>query len=119
MCCGLTYILLRSHVLEIKDFPQQLGQNEYSESSKTLALILSICRLIFGSGKAVFLDSGICVSKDITDIKAKCVYTGDLIKKRCYWPKIVPRDLIDTHLEIRRPVMLEYLSKEPKIISRS
>ena len=37
---------------------------------------------IFGSGKAVVLDSGFCVAKGITDIEAKGVYTTALINKR-------------------------------------
>ena len=58
-----------------------------------------MCRPIFGSGKAVVLDSGFCVAKGITDLEDKGVYVAALIKKRRYWPKGVPGDLIDNHFE--------------------
>ena len=61
--------------------------------------MLRMCRPIFGSGKAVLLDSGFCVAKGITELEAKGAYAEYLIKKRCYWPKGVPGDLIDTHFE--------------------
>ena len=63
------------------------------------SLILMMCRPIFGSSKAVVLDSGFCAAKSITDLKSKCVYAAALIKKRHYWPKLVPSDLIDTHFQ--------------------
>ena len=61
--------------------------------------MLRICRPIFVSGKAVALDIVFCVAKVITELKAKGVYTEDLIKNRRYWEKRVPSDLIDTHFE--------------------
>ena len=54
---------------------------------------------IFGTGKAVVLDSGFCVAKGIVALEVKCVFAGALIKKRRYWPKGVPGDLIDEHFE--------------------
>ena len=38
-------------------------------------------------------------AKGITDLEAKGMYAGALIKKRCYWPKGFPGDLIDAHFE--------------------
>ena len=38
----------------------------------------------------------ICVAEGITKLKAKSVYVAALIKKRFYWSKRVPGDLIDT-----------------------
>ena len=38
-------------------------------------------------------------AKGITELKAKVVYALYLIKKRRYWPKGVPGDLIDTNFE--------------------
>ena len=49
--------------------------------------MLRMCRPIFGSGKAIILDSGFCVAKGITELKAKGVYAAALIKKRHYCPK--------------------------------
>ena len=61
--------------------------------------MLSVCRPIFVLGEAVVLDSVFCVAKGITDLKSNGVYTEALIKKRRYWTKGVPGDLIDTHFE--------------------
>ena len=58
-----------------------------------------MCRPIFGSVKAVVLDSVFCVTKGITDLESKGVYAAALIKKRSYWPEGVPGDLIDTYFE--------------------
>ena len=59
--------------------------------------MLRMFRTIFGSGKAVVLDSVICVSKGTPDIEYKVMYVGALIKKPHYWPKGVPLDYIDTY----------------------
>ena len=55
-----------------------------------------MCRPIFGSGKAVSLDSGFCVAKGITELESKGVYATYMTKNRCYLKKVVPGDLIDT-----------------------
>ena len=59
--------------------------------------MLRKCRHIFGKGKAAVLDVEFCVSKVILELEAKDVYTGALTKKRCYWQKGFPGNLIDTH----------------------
>ena len=41
-----------------------------------------MCQPFFGTGKAVVLDSGLCVAKGIVDLEAKCVLAGALVKKR-------------------------------------
>ena len=61
-----------------------------------LSVMLRMCRPIFLSGKVVVLYSELFVSKVITEFESKCVYVAALIKKRCYWTKGVPGDLIDT-----------------------
>ena len=93
ICCGLTYILWRSHTVEGKDCPGPLGQKEYNKLWKMVSLMLRIYRPIFGSRKAVVLDSGFCVTKG--------VYAAALVKKQRYFPKGVPGDLIDTHFEYK------------------
>ena len=58
-----------------------------------------MCQPIFGTSKAVVLDSGFCVAKGIVALEAKGVFVGALIKKRRYWQKGVPGALIDEHFE--------------------
>ena len=76
-----------------------------------------MCRNIFGTGKAVFLDSGFCVAKDISELETKGVYEGDLINKRRYWPKGVPGEFIGTNFQdwdIGDVGMLETKTQENK-----
>ena len=61
--------------------------------------MLRMCRPIIRSEKAVVLEIVFCVAKAITKLEAKGVYVTALIKKRRYWPKIVPGDHIDTQFE--------------------
>ena len=44
--------------MEVKYCPGPLGQNEYNKLGETLSLMLRMCRPIYGSGKAVVLESG-------------------------------------------------------------
>ena len=85
--CSLSSIFFKVQIVEVKDLPQQIGQNECYESGKMVNLMLRICRAIFGRGKAVVLDIGYSVAKVITDPEAKGVYEGYLTKKRHYWLK--------------------------------
>ena len=82
-----------------KYFPRLLGQQECNKLGKMVILMLKNCRHIFGSGNDVVLDSGFCATKSIIDLEYKVVYAAYLIKKRYYWPKGFPGDLIDTHFE--------------------
>ena len=81
------------------DRPQMLSQKEYNELGKTVSLNIRVCIPIFGSGKFVVSDSVVFVARGITEFEAKGIYVADLIKKRRYWPKVLPGDLIDTHFE--------------------
>ena len=57
--------------------------------------------------------------KGITNLEAKGVYVGSLIKKRCYWLKEVPGDLIDTHFkdkEVRDDGMLDSIIQYNKLL---
>ena len=77
-----------------------------------------MCRPIFGSGNAVVLDSGFCVAKGITEIKSKGVYVAALIKKWCYYPRLVPSDLIDTRFEDEEVCgvgMIEKITEDKKL----
>ena len=85
-------ILLRTQIVEGEDRPKQLGPKIHSELGRTIGLML-----LFSAGKAVVIDSGFCVANFIFALAAKGVDAGALIKKRRYWPKTIPGDLIDQH----------------------
>ena len=99
ICCGLTSISWRDQTVEGKYCPQQLGKKEYNKSRKTVSLMLRMCRHIFGSGKAIALDSGFVFAKGIIELESKGVYEADMIKKWNYRPKGVPGELIANHFE--------------------
>ena len=45
----------------------------------------------------MILNSGFCVLKGIIELAKRGVFAGAQMKKRRYWPKYVPGDLIDNH----------------------
>ena len=64
-------------------------------SKGTTGLLLCLTKTLFNTGKIVVLDSGFCVLQGLVELKKAGVYAVAVIKKRCYWPKYVPRDKID------------------------
>ena len=81
--------------MEDKDRPTQLIQKKWGDLGKTVGLMLRICEPIFSTGKCVVLDSGFCVSKEITDLLESGIYAAAIINKCKYWPKDVPGDAIE------------------------
>ena len=80
-----------------------------------------MCRPIFGLGKAVVLESGLCVAKGITEIGAKGVYAVAQIKKRRYQPKGFPGDVIHTNFEDKEVgdvVIIEAMTEDNKLFKR-
>ena len=69
--------------MEGKDRPGPLGQKEYNELGKTLSLMLSMCRPIFGSVMDVVLDSVIFVPKLLQSSNPKVSMRQILPKNRC------------------------------------
>ncbi len=61
-------------------------------------LLLNMMEPIHGTGKVVMGDSGFCVALGMMALHAKVVFWQLLIKKRRYWPKDVPGELIDGHM---------------------
>ena len=117
ICCGLTSILWRAHISEGKYCPQQLVENLQSELGEMVSLMLRICRPIFGIGKYVVLDSGFCIAKGVTKLESKSAYAVDLIKKRHYFLKEFPGELIDNQFqdkEVGDIYMIEEITQENK-----
>ena len=77
----------RSHIVEGKESPTQLGLKKWEDLGKTFGIMLQMCEPISSTGKCVVLDSGFCVSKGITELFEFVVYTDVLIKKRKYCTK--------------------------------
>ena len=99
ICCGLTSILFRAHIVEGKDRPWQCGPKEFENLGKTASLVLRMRKHIFGSVNSVFIDGGFCIAQLIFFWGQIRVYSGALLKKQLYCPKNFPRDEIDKHFE--------------------
>jgi hypothetical protein len=54
---------------------------------------------IWYTGTVVVMDSGFCVAAGIIKLLEKGVFGQALIKKRKYWPKLVPGDHIDEYMK--------------------
>ena len=97
ICCGICGILFGVEMVEGKDQPSELPSDHKSE--KTSNLLLCLCKKLFGTGKVVILDSGFCVLTGLIALRKVGVFAGALIKKRRYWPKHVPGDMIDEYFK--------------------
>jgi hypothetical protein len=86
-------------LVEGKDHPNELPPLMYVEFGKTGGLLLRLTKTIRGTGQYVILDSGFCVLKEIIGLRQHGVFSGALIKKRRYWPALVPGDAIDQYFE--------------------
>lgn len=95
IACGICGILFAIEMVEGNDRPRELPAAPANK--KTIHLLLSLCKNLYGTGKIVILDSGFCVLEGLIELRKKGVFGGALIKKRRYWPKHVPGDMIDAH----------------------
>ena len=95
VCCGETGIMWGIELVEGKDaqkVPQRRGGDKMG---KTTLLLLRILKPIFGTAKVIILDSGFCVLKALVELRKKGLYSSAVIKKRRYWPSLIPGDKID------------------------
>ena len=74
-----------------------MGRPEFetSPNMKTVGLMLRLTRARWSTGKAVIIDSGLCVLKGLLEMRKRGVYGSALIKKRRYWPSGVHGDGIN------------------------
>ena len=100
ICCGKSGILFAMELVEGKDRPSQLPSTP--PNKKTTQLLLNLCKSLYGSGKVVVLDSGFCVLEALIALKKVGVFSHAVIKKRRYWPKYVPGDEINAHMEEKK-----------------
>ena len=84
----------------------QLKRSPYM---KTVGLMLQLTILIYSTGKAVILDSGLCVLKVILEVSKKRFYGSSLIKKSLYWTRGVHGDGINKYFRVLKLVMWDVL----------
>jgi len=77
-------------------YPSKWEQRGYT---KTVTLLLEMTEPIHGSGKVVSGDSGFCVTQGVLALDKLGVKAQFLMKKRKYWPKLVPGNYIDEYMK--------------------
>ena len=81
VCCCTSSIMWGIDLVEGKDHPRGLGQQEFDNMGSTVGLLLWMLAPIFHKGYVVILDSGLCVLKAIIELRKKGVSASALIKK--------------------------------------
>ena len=90
-------------MVEGKDKPVERGTPQVeSEYGKTGGLLLRMLQSYFNTGRYVVLDSGFCVLQAIVGLYQKDIFAGALIKKRKFWPKLIPGAAIDNWFAVTR-----------------
>ena len=103
-CCGMSGLMFSVELVEGKDHPVDLGPPEYEAGvGKTGGLLLRMLKSCFHTGRYVVLDSGFCVLKALVALHEKGIYAGALIKKRRYWPALVPGKAMDERFAGKSP----------------
>ena len=94
---GESGIMYGWEIVEGRDHPIPMGRPEFetSPNMKTVGLMLRLTRARWSTGKAVIIDSGLCVLKGLLEMRKRGVYGSALIKKRRYWPSGVHGDGIN------------------------
>ena len=83
-------------LVEGKDLPTDRGKSEFgADYGATGGLMMRMTKKLFGTGKAVVMDSGVCVLNGLVRMLAHGVYGKTVIKKTIYWPKYCKGDAID------------------------
>ena len=81
ICCCTSSIMWGIDLVEGKDHPRALGQQEFNNMGSTVGLLLRMLAPIFHKGYVVILDSGFCVLKAIIKLRKKGIFASALIKK--------------------------------------
>ena len=67
-----------------------MGKKYFEEKGATAGLMARVKNPLWGTGKLVVMDNGLCVIEGLIPMVEKGVLGSALIKKRRYWPKEVP-----------------------------
>ena len=97
--CGETAVIDCVDLVEGKDEPHTYNQQRHEPLGKTVGLLKRMCQSIFGTGRIIILDSGFCVLAGLIELRKMGLYASAVIKKRKYWPKYIPGNKIDSHLD--------------------
>ena len=97
-CCELSGILFVVELVEGKAHPRQAGPLEFEDlGGKTVGLLLRMMKIYFATDRYVIIDSGFCVLKGLIHLRKKGIFACAVIKKRIYWPYMVPGKYMEDH----------------------
>ena len=84
-------ILFVVELVEGKEHPRQYGSIEFEDlGGNTVGLFLRMMKIYFDTGGYVIIDYGFCVLKGLIQLRKKGVFACVFIKKKIYWPSMVP-----------------------------
>ena len=85
-------------LVEGKEHPRQYGPLDFEDlGGKTVGLLLHMMKSYISTGRYAILDSGFCVLKGLIQFRNRGVFAYSAIKKRRYWPSVVPCKDIEDH----------------------
>ena len=87
-------------MVEGKDHPSEIFKN-YNSLGKTVGLLMRMLTSYFSTGRYVILDSGFCVLTGLVALKKAGLFACAVIKKRRYWPYLVPGEAMDRMFDDR------------------
>ncbi|KAG7361811.1 transposase IS4 [Nitzschia inconspicua] len=102
VCCGLSTIMWQIDLVEGKDAPRERLIPTNSVAGKTVGLLLRMLSSMNGRGMLVVLDSGFCVLQGLVELRKLGIFASAVIKKRRFWPKHVPGDMMDQHMSAKQ-----------------
>ena len=85
-------------LVEGKAHPRQAGPLDFEYlGEKSVVLFLRMIKSYSSTGIHSIIDSGFCVLKELIQFRKKGIFSCDLIKKRRYWPSMVPGKDTEDH----------------------
>ena len=101
IACLLSKIMWFSEIVEGRYRPRERGRTEFDDIGKILGKMMWCTRHIWNFVKVFIMDSGLCVTKGLVELRKKGVFGAAIIKKRIYWPVNIKGDVIDAHFSLK------------------
>ena len=84
--------------IEVKAYPLQANLLDFEDLGRNImGLFWRMMKSYFSTGRYLILDSGFCVLKRLIQLRKKVIFSCDVIKKRRYWPSMVPDKETEDH----------------------
>ena len=93
--------MYRWELVKGKDRPKDLGRMDFETGpvKSTISLVWRMTKPLWGSGKTVVMDIGLCMFKGLIGMYDIGLYGSAVTKKRRYWPSGIYRNQINAHFK--------------------